>query len=290
MTRRALILGAAGQLGRELCATAPANVAITAVDAADGDIRDRDAVARLFRESKPDVVINCAAFTNVDGAESAKDEAMATNGVAPGVIAEHASAVGARFLHLSTDYVFNGKAHTPYATDAAPGPLNVYGETKLEGERRVLAVGGKSAVVRTAWLHSGTGTNFVNTAVRVLGSGSSMQVVDDQLGTPTRANHLAMALWRLADRPEVTGVLHFTDAGVASWYDVAVTVLNTLTSAGQVGRGAAVEPIESARRKMVAQRPLYSVLNKHDSWRAIDYVPPHWRDGVVASTLELLDA
>ena len=242
-----------------------------------------------MREASPTVVINCAAHTNVDGAETAADEAMAANGVAPGIIADSCKEVGARLLHISTDYVFDGGAHEPYAVDAVVGPINVYGATKLEGERRVLARGGNAAVVRTAWLHSGVGTNFVKTAARLLGSGKPMRVVDDQVGTPTRARHLAQALWCLAGNP-ATGLLHFTDAGVASWYDVAVAVMETLASEGRLPVGASVEPIRSSERPSVAKRPAYSVLDKHDSWRAIGYTPPHWRVGVAASTRELMNA
>ncbi len=222
--RRALILGASGQLGVELQRTVPAGVAIVALDIGDVDIRDGDAVTRAITSARPEAVFNCAAFTNVDGAESARDEAMAANGVAPGIIAAACVDAGARLLHVSTDYVFDGNASTPYPPSAPTSPLNVYGASKLEGERRVHAAAGGAAVVRTAWLHSGGGVNFVKTAVRVLGSGSPMRVVDDQIGTPTRARHLAQALWSLSARPDITGTLHFTDAGVASWYDVAVAV------------------------------------------------------------------
>ncbi len=289
MTRRVLILGVSGQVGSELLGTAPDDVQVTGLDLGDADIRDRAAVFRVLRQANPNVVINCAAHTNVDAAESAVDEAMATNGIAPGIVAEACGETRARLLHISSDYVFDGRAHTPYAVDAAVGPINVYGSSKLEGERRVLAAGGNAAVVRTAWVHSGFGANFVKTTMRVLGAGSPMRVVDDQVGTPTRARNLARALWCLA-ASSVTGPLHFTDAGVASWYDVAVAVMETLASEGRLASGARVEPISSSERPSVARRPSYSLLDKHDSWRAIGYMPPHWRVGVAASTRELLNA
>jgi len=289
MSRRALILGASGQVGTELRRTAPDDIQVIALDLNDVDIRDGEAVGKVVRGAAPAMVINCAAYTNVDGAESAADEAMATNGIAPGLIAAACGEIGAHLLHISTDYVFDGAAHQPYSVGAPVGPINAYGVTKLEGERRVLAAGGNSAVVRTAWVHSGVGTNFVKTAVRVLGAGTAMRVVDDQIGTPTRARHLAKALWCVSDR-EVTGLLHFTDAGVASWYDVAVVVMETLAAAGRLPTNASVEPIPSSERPSVAKRPAYSVLDKHDSWRAIGYTPPHWRDGVVASARELMNA
>jgi dTDP-4-dehydrorhamnose reductase len=289
MTRRVLIFGAAGQVGLELLGMAPSDARIIALDVGDVDVRDRDAVLRVTREVRPDAVINCAGYTNVDGAESAADDAMAVNGVAPGVMAEASAEMGARFLHISTDYVFDGRAHEPYAVGALAGAISVYGSTKLEGERRALATAGNAVVVRTAWVHSAVGTNFVKTAVRFLGAGKAMRVVDDQIGTPTRARHLARALWCLAGNA-ATGLLHFTDAGVASWYDVAVAVMETLASEGRLPTGAGVEPIRSSERPSVAKRPAYSVLDKHDSWRTIGFLPPHWRVGVAASTRELRNA
>lgn len=290
MSLRALVFGSLGQVGRALQETAPSSVVVIAEDVDQTDIRDRAAVARSIGDAKPDVVINCAAFTNVDGAELHADDAMAANGVAPGVIAEVAKSAGVRCIHVSTDYVFDGCAHTPYKPDAAVGPINVYGATKLEGERRVLSVAPDSVVVRTAWVHSGGGANFVRTAVRLLSAGTSMRVVDDQIGTPTRAKHLAHALWQIVDRPQLRGLLHFTDAGVASWFDVAMTVHETLGAAGRLGAGANVTPIRSDQFQTAARRPQFSVLDKSESWNAIGYLPPHWRMGVIDSTHELLNA
>jgi len=191
MTSRALIFGASGQVGSALRQIAPSSMTVVAHDLDETDIRDRSAVDRAIADAQPELIINCAAFTNVDGAESRADEAMEANGIAPGIIADAAQRARVRFFHLSTDYVFDGCAHTPYRTDAVVGPLSVYGATKLEGERRVLAASPDSVVVRTAWVHSGGGANFVRTAVRFLAAGKPMRVVDDQVGTPTRALHLA---------------------------------------------------------------------------------------------------
>jgi dTDP-4-dehydrorhamnose reductase len=254
------------------------------------DIRDPDAVSRRLRSESPGVVINCAAFTNVDGAETSPDEAMAANGVAPGVIAAACDAIAARMVHISTDYVFDGASGSPYPTDAIPAPANVYGATKLEGERRVLAASHRSVVIRTAWVHSCRGTNFVKTAVRILGSAATMRVVDDQIGTPTRARHLAAALWRAAENESLPQLLHFTDAGVASWYDVAVAVMDTMAKAGRLPAGASVEPTRSSDRPAAARRPASAILAKHDSWGALGYRPPHWSVGVAASTMEILNA
>jgi dTDP-4-dehydrorhamnose reductase len=287
---RALILGSLGQVGRALQQTAPASAVLIAHDLEQTDICDRDAIARTVNDVRPDVVINCAAYTKVDDAEKERDEALAANGIAPGTIAEVSATAGARFIHLSTDYVFDGRGHTPYLPDAEVGPISVYGATKLDGERRALAASSATVIVRTAWVHSGGGVNFIKTAVRLLSAGTPMRVVDDQIGTPTRAAHLADALWRIVERPHIRGVLHFTDAGVASWFDVAVVVAETLKEAGRLGTGATVSPARTAEFPRPARRPLYSVLDKHASWDAIGVIPPHWRLGVVASTLELLNA
>jgi dTDP-4-dehydrorhamnose reductase len=289
MTNRALLFGASGQVGNALQQTTPASWTVVAHDI-ETDIRREKDVAAAIDQARPALIINCAAFTNVDGAESSPDEARAVNAVAPGLIAEAAARAGVRLVHISTDYVFDGRAHTPYLPDAPASPLNVYGRTKCEGEERVRQAAGSSAIVRTAWVHSAFGSNFVRTAARHLLAGRAMRVVDDQIGTPTRAENLATALWRLAERPEIAGTLHFTDAGVASWFDVATVVLETLRAAGRLPDGASVAPIPSSEYPLPARRPAYSVLDKHDSWRALGYVPPHWRDGVIRSTSELLNA
>lgn len=290
MSVRALILGASGQAGQALLATAPPAVSIIAPDPRAADVRDPAAIDRTVAAAMPDVIINCAAFTRVDDAESRADEAYEINALGAENVARAACRHGSRMLHISTDYVFDGSAHSPYPVDGPTGPPNVYGSTKLEGERRVLAAGAHCVVVRTAWLHSRDGENFVRTTLGILRAGRVMRVVDDQIGTPTRARHLAHALWRIVERPALRGVLHFTDAGVASWYDVATAIMDALGEAGALAAGADVVPIATADHPTRAPRPCYSVLDKHDSWRAIGYTPPHWRHGVVATTHELLHA
>ena len=290
MSGRTLIFGGSGQVGRALQDTAPPSTVVIAPDIHDTDIRDADAVRRAVEDAHPDSIINCAAFTSVDAAESDREEAFRVNAEAPRTIAEMAERASIRLVHISTDYIFDGAAHQPYSPDAPTGPINVYGETKLEGERRVLTASSRSVVVRTAWVHSGGGANFVRTAMRVLGSGQVMRVVDDQIGTPTRARHLAHALWRVVAHSQVDRVLHFTDAGVASWFDVAVAVMDALGEAGKLPHGADVVPIATADYPTPARRPRFAVLDSHACWRTIGYTPPHWRHGVVASTHELLNA
>ena len=288
MTRRALIFGSSGQVGLALRAIAPSHFDVVAHDLGETDVRDESAVVRTLDDVKPEIILNCAAFTAVDDAEARPADAFSANAEAPGFIASHATHRGMRLVHVSTDYVFDGRAHSPYLPTADVAPINVYGSTKLEGERRVLAANGKHVVVRTAWVHSGTGANFVKTCVRVLSNGMVMRVVDDQFGSPTRALHLAAALWRIADQPNVDAMLHFTDAGIASWYDVAVAVLDAMRLAGRAGEGADIVPVGTEEVPRPARRPQFSVLDKRSSWTSIGYLPPHWRSGVFASTGEVL--
>ena len=287
---RVLILGGSGQVGKALQLSAPVDATIIAPSSREADLRNRDTLADIVRDCAPDVVINCAAFTRVDDAETEIFEAQHINRGAPLVLAEAAATIGARFLHVSTDYVFDGAGGAPYRTDAAVSPLNVYGQSKVAGEIAVRNLETNAAIVRTAGIHSGGGVNFVATAVRLLTGGQVMRVVDDQVSTPTRAAHLAQALWALASRNDVRGILHFTDAGVASWYDVAHCVLDTLVECHAAPAGARVQPVSSTEFPRPAMRPAVSLLDKHASWTTLGFVPPHWRVGVAASTRELLHA
>lgn len=288
MTLRVVVLGAAGQLGRAVLAQAPSHVAVSGHDRPEIDIADAKALDRLFAAAHPDVVVNCAAYTRVDDAEADAAGAAITNAFGPERIGVAAGVVGARVLHVSTDYVFSGRGGAPYAPDHEPDPLGVYGRTKRDGERRLLASCPAALIVRTAWLHDGQGQNFVRTAVRTFRERGSMEVVDDQIGTPTRAAHLARALWLAAERPALQGILHFTDAGVASWFDVAECVRETMVAAGALSPEAQVHPVPSSQVLRPAPRPACGLLDKHSSWAQLGFTPPHWRQGVAASTRELL--
>lgn len=287
---RVLVFGGSGQVGTALQKSAPAGAQLVAPSSRDVNMADANAIVASIHDFAPDVIINCAAYTRVDDAETHQTEAMNANAQAPRVMANAARAIDARLLHVSTDYVFDGRGPAPYSPESAPSPLNVYGESKLQGERALLESNPSAAVIRTAWVHSGGGINFVATAVRVLSGGNVMRVVDDQISTPTRAASLADALWSLAGKRDAGGLLHYTDAGVASWYDVAHCVLETLTELGAAPVGAAVLPVASTAFPRPAQRPAVSLLDKHASWQVIGMTPAHWRVGVAASTRELLKA
>jgi dTDP-4-dehydrorhamnose reductase len=286
-----LLLGASGQVGQALQKSAAADIQVSAPTSAHLDLRDGDAARQAVLDTRPDVILNCAAFTRVDDAESTgAGDVLALNATTPGILAQAALDIGARFVHLSTDYVFDGSGLPPYALDAAMHPLSVYGETKMRGEQLVLEHNPKSLIVRTAWVHSGGGVNFIATAVNLFLRGKVMHVVDDQVSTPTRALHLANALWLFLSRPDLSGVYHFTDAGAASWYDVAQCVLDTLQRDGLREPGTAVVPVATTAFPRPAKRPRVSLLDKHATWDALKLTPQHWRVGVAASTRELANA
>ena len=288
--RRLLLLGASGQVGRAVRAACGERWHVDAPASSAVSLQDPGRLAAYIRDSQPHAIVSAAAFTRVDDAEAERDIAFRVNGEAPGVIGEVAREIGARVVHISTDYVFDGRGGAPYRADAPTSPVSVYGASKLEGERRLLAAAPDALVLRTAWVHDGVGTNFVGTAVRVLTSGTTMRVVDDQIGTPTRAANLARAVAGALETADLGGVLHWTDCGVASWFDVAHCVLETLRAAGRVNASVSVVPVPSLDFPRPAPRPMVGVLDKHAAWRTLGWIPPHWRDGIVTSTLERLNA
>ncbi|MBU6367487.1 MAG: dTDP-4-dehydrorhamnose reductase [Gemmatimonadetes bacterium] len=290
-----LLLGGTGQVGRALQAcwrTTPGSWDVDAPPSAQLSLQDPEAVAAHVRRTRPALVVNGAAYTRVDDAESHPDVARVVNAEAPGMLARAAAAVGARLVHLSTDYVFDGRGGAPYRPDAPTTPQGVYARTKRDGERAVLEACPGALVVRTAWVHSATPPNFVATAVRVLMQGAVMRVVDDQVGTPTRAAQLAEVvdalLAAMEGDPTVAGIMHATDAGVASWYDVACAVLERLGELGLAPATAGVVPVTTAEFPRPAPRPAVAVLDCHATWARLGRTPPHWRVGVRATVDELV--
>lgn len=284
---KVLIAGSAGQLGRALQATAPAGTEILAPPEADFDILDSAKVSALVERTRPDLVINAAAYTQVDKAESDRDTAEAVNGTAAGALAKAAADVGARTVYVSTDFVFDGLSPTPYLPDSVPAPLGVYGETKLSGERQVASAHPSPLVVRTAWVYAAQGNNFVRTMLRLMGERDELRVVSDQIGSPTHAASLARAIWAL-DAAGMHGIHHWTDAGVASWYDFAVAIRDEAIAAGLLNREVAVVPIRSSDYPTPAKRPAMSVLDKSSSW-AITGPAAHWRAELKAALAEMAE-
>ncbi len=288
---KVLIAGAAGQLGRALLASRPANAEVAALDRSSLDVCDSKSIAAAFAHHLPDVVVNAAAYTAVDRAESEPDAAHLVNAEAPGLLAEACRRHGARLVHVSTDFVFDGRSSRPYRTDDPTGPLSVYGATKLEGERRVLReLPDGAAIVRTAWLYDATGRNFATTMLRLMRERPVVRVVADQFGTPTAVEGLARAVWRAVE-VEAAGVLHWTDAGAASWYDFAEAIRRIGQSRGIVPSGVRVEPISTSEYPTPATRPAFSVLDKSSTWSALSLEGVHWQDALetTLSTLRSLE-
>ncbi|WP_033927471.1 dTDP-4-dehydrorhamnose reductase [Sphingomonas sp. 35-24ZXX] len=270
---KVLIVGGKGQLGRSLAATAPDDAEIVSHDIDTLDIADADALRACVADVRPELLLNAAAYTAVDKAESEEDVALAVNGTAVGAMSAAAREFGARLVHVSTDFVFDGISGVPYAPDAPPNPVSAYGRTKLAGEK---AAGPDSLVVRTAWVYAPTGGNFVRTMLRMMGERPEVRVVADQIGTPTYAPDLAKALWAMA-RQGVTGTHHYTDSGVASWYDFAVAIQEEALSFGLLDKAVPVIPIATAEFPTSARRPHYSVLDKSSTIAALGATAPHWR-------------
>ncbi|MFH1502947.1 MAG: dTDP-4-dehydrorhamnose reductase [Candidatus Eisenbacteria bacterium] len=272
--RRALVTGAAGMLGSEVVRALRRDWEVLEADLADFDITDEDTTAEAVHRTSPEVIVNCAAYTDVDGAESHPETAHAVNGAGAGSLSRAARSVGAFILHVSTDYVFDGTKEGPYTEDDEPDPIGVYGESKLRGEREVLASGAQSLIVRTAWLYGHGGANFVETVLRLSESGEPLRIVDDQRGSPTNARDLALVLRDLAGGG-ARGLLNATNAGSASWYDFAVEILRASGRAD-----APVEPVSTAEFPRPAPRPRSSVLSLDRLSEVLGWTPRPWEEAL----------
>jgi dTDP-4-dehydrorhamnose reductase len=240
---------------RDLARNIPDSV-FTFLSKEDLPIENFELVRTFFSIRKPDVVINCAAYTAVDNAENARDLAFLINGEAVGILAAVCYELHARFIHISTDYVFDGTSTTPYRETDFTTPVNTYGASKLDGEEQAFRVNPDTIVVRTSWVYSSHGKNFVKTMIRLMNERQEINVVDDQVGCPTYAADLAGALYTIAVAANAPGgVYHYTNKGVISWYQFAVAI------AGQIKTNCIVHPIPSSAYPTPAKRPAYSVLD-----------------------------
>jgi dTDP-4-dehydrorhamnose reductase len=276
--KKVLVTGANGQLGREIQSLKESdrNIRFLFTDIETLDITDRNAVARFFSREKPSFVVNCAAFTAVNKAEEEKDRAFLLNTVAPGILAEECRALSAGFIHISTDYVFDGSGNRPYVEDDPVNPLGVYGRTKQEGEANALE-NPDSIVIRTSWLYSPFGNNFVKTMIRLGKEQEILNVVFDQVGTPTYAHDLAAAILEIIRKGEsawAPGIYHYSNEGVCSWYDFALAVHRL------AGISCRVLPVESKDFPTPTVRPPYSVFNKHKIKSTFGIEIPYWMDSL----------
>ncbi|HIO93139.1 MAG TPA: dTDP-4-dehydrorhamnose reductase [Leucothrix mucor] len=283
-----LITGANGQLGYELPRTAPDGYKCILTDKDELDITNAEAVNAFVAECKPDVIINSAAYTAVDKAEEEPAVAVAINETGARNLAQVSKDNGIKFIQTSTDFVFDGKGCSPYLVDAPTDPQGVYGQTKDDGDKAVLEILGDDAfIIRTAWLYSAHGNNFVKTMLRLMSERDFLGVIADQIGTPTWANSLADAIWR-AIETDATGMHHWTDAGVASWYDFAVAIQEGGLDLGLLEEKILINPLTTADYPTPASRPAYSVLDKTQTWKALDMQSDHWQLALRKMLAELL--
>jgi dTDP-4-dehydrorhamnose reductase len=269
----ALVTGAGGQLGRAMIDTVPTGVTLHALERHQLDLADADAIRRVVAELSPDLIINAAAYTAVDAAEGDEARAHQINALAVGHLADAARGCGARLIHISTDFVFDGRASAPYLPDAPTNPLGAYGRSKLAGE---LAAGPDALIIRTAWVYSIYGANFVKTMLRLMRERDEVRVVADQIGTPTSASSLARAIWALS-KTDASGVHHFTDGGQASWHDFAVAIRDEALALGLLSKSVPVTAITTADYPTPARRPAYSILDTRATDALIGAPATPWR-------------
>ncbi|HVO86941.1 MAG TPA: dTDP-4-dehydrorhamnose reductase [Casimicrobiaceae bacterium] len=273
-----LITGAKGQLGAELAASLRPHGEVTALTRAQLDLADADAIVRVMREMKPRIVVNAAAYTAVDRAETDRDAAFAVNARAPGVMAEECARLGALLIHYSTDYVFDGAATRPYDEDAPTGPLNVYGASKLAGEEAILSLNADALIFRTSWVYGLRGANFLLTIRRLAAQRDELRIVADQVGAPNWSRTLAQATGTLVARGdrrlrERRGLYHLSCGGQASWYEFAKAIV------GEAQRPRVV-PIASSEYPTPARRPAFGVLDTRRFTATFGFALPHWREAL----------
>lgn len=283
---KVLVIGAGGMTGTEIVRQAEERSwDVVALSRRELDITDASAVEGVIGSERPDVIVNAAAYTAVDAAESAAEEAMAVNGAGPRNIALAARTNGSQLLHISTDYVFDGEASKPYLPDDRTAPINVYGESKLAGEMAVRDACPEHVIVRTSWVYSHTGTNFVRTMLRIAGEKDEIHVVNDQHGCPTSSQDLAHALLSAASlmtRSYISGTYHFCNAGPTTWFDFANAIFELRDSPGP-----RVVPISTAEFPTPAKRPRWSVLDTSSFKLAFGVEPRSWRESL-KETMEKL--
>ena len=275
-----LVTGANGQLGSEMRrvgSVSPNNYIFT--DVAELDITNKEAVAQFVADNRVDVIINCAAYTNVDKAEDDIDTARLINATAVANLADAIKAVGGTLFHISTDYVFGTEGNTPRTESMGTNPLGVYGLTKLEGEQAIAAVGCSALIFRTSWLYSEFGNNFLKTMLRLTAEKEHINVVFDQVGTPTYAADLAVLIFSIIEYNIYRGnegIYHFSNEGVCSWYDFATEIA---TAAGN--NSCAINPCHSVEFPSKVTRPPYSVLDKSKVKATFGVDIPHWRESML---------
>ena len=285
-----LLIGVTGQVGQELQHTLADRGEVVAVGRDTVDLSQPESVRQVMESVQPQVVVNAAAYTAVDKAESEPELALQVNGNSPGILAEATAAIGAGLIHISTDYVFDGSQSSPYRETDPTNPLGSYGRSKLAGEEAIRAANPLHLIVRTAWVYGVQGQgNFVKTMLRVGADREELRVVCDQIGAPTWSKDLAGAIAQMVPQltPETAGTYHYTNSGVTSWYDFAVAIFEEGAAIGFPLKVQKVTPITTADYPTPAQRPAFSVLSLQKTTALLGNPPPQWRHSLRQMLAEL---
>lgn len=283
---KVVIIGKSGQLATALVAELPNGIQHLSLGRNDVDITSYTELSAKVQQFKPDVIINAAAYTAVDKAESDIEAAYAINETAVEIMAKVAKENNCRFLHVSTDFVFDGESNLAYDVDSCTNPTSVYGASKLAGELAIKsAYPENSAIVRTSWVYSAFGNNFVNTMLRLMKEKEQLGVVSDQIGCPTNAKGLAQFIWLLARHDDLNLVYHWSDAGVASWFDFAVAIQSLALTQGLLDKKIPISAITSSAYPTPAKRPKFSLLNSSDSNLIMAQMP--WREQLAECILQI---
>lgn len=276
-----LLTGAGGQLALEIKRLMPPNVRLIALGRGELNITDRSTVKARLQHEQPDVVINGAAYTAVDAAEANREIAYAVNRDGAANLAIACAHTHARLIHISTDFVFDGKKGTPYVPDDRPNPLSVYGASKWAGEQAVMETNAAhSLIIRTAWVYSMHGRNFLKTMLRLMTEREELNVVADQHGTPTSTAVLAQAVWDTAFEPQYTGIHHWTNGGSTTWHGFAEIIQKKAIELGLLDKVIPIHPVGTEDYQTPAVRPKYSVLADPELSQSLGYAPPPWQQSL----------
>jgi dTDP-4-dehydrorhamnose reductase len=284
-TSKLALVGANGMLAQMVKKLAPAEYTITCLDLPDFDITDRNNVLSALKSIKPDVIVNCAAYTNVDGCETNEDLAFKVNGDGPGYLAQAALELGSTLVHISTDYVFPGDQMEPYMEGDPTGPISAYGRSKLAGERAIISSGLKNYfILRTSWLYGPGGNNFVETILRLAREREELRIVADQQGSPTYTEDLAKAIFSLLasakERPSY-GLYHFSNNGSCTWYEFADRIVSLARSNNLPVKAGSLHPIRTEEYPLPAKRPAYTVFSKTKYEEVTGETAPFWLDSLI---------
>ena len=284
---KVLITGKDGQVGKDLIKSVPKGIELFSFGRHELDIGSQESVLKKVQEISPDYVINAAAYTAVDKAETEQENAFKVNTIGASYLANAAREISARLIHLSTDFVFDGTKSTPYKPDDPVAPLSVYGKTKAEGEKLVInQYAANSIILRTSWVYSVTGRNFVKTMLNLMKESNELRVVVDQVGSPTWSKGLALTIWAMVTNNIHAGIYHWSDAGVTSWYDFAVAIYEEARAINLVERQISFIPIPTSKYPTPAKRPYYSVLDCSETNKIWSVQSEHWRTALRKMLIE----